>query len=558
MSKDDDAYFTSRSTTNVSPFQTGSWRQIAPLYRERLSPCTDLCPCFGSIPKWLDLSRKGKFAEAWQTMIIENPFPLVCGRVCYRFCEAKCNRGDLDDKVSIGAVERFLGEYAVTHGLTPEIPIGSEGKGVTVAVVGGGPGGLTAAHMLARFGFSVTIYDENAELGGMLRYGIPEYRLPKALLEKELRMMIDGFGIRKKPMRKIDPRFFNTLVHKYDFVVLAVGTHREKTLTSESGTWMKGIGGLALLKRIAGGDLKALPESIRRVCIIGGGNTAIDVSRSLVRLGAEEVTIVYRRSEALMPAHKDEVAAAKKEGVNFVFCAIPVGTTTDERGNTELTCLRAELGDAGDGGRKKPVPIPGSEFVLSTHLLVFAIGEEANLECISGRQLTFTSEEEVTGGNVLMCGDALNGPHSVSEAIASGKKAAENILSRVTGRPPWVRPHGAVTASEINFSYLRTVRKDPRVLGEKELSKEDLRAFVETTSTLTEESARREADRCINCGTCIACDRCLSFCPDFCITRSNDGAYAINFDMCKGCGICAEVCERGVITYGKGGPHVAD
>lgn len=549
MNKSDDPHLVSRSTTTVSPFRTGSWRQITPEYRERISPCTDLCPCFGSIPKWLDLARKGDFAEAWRTMIVENPFPLITGRVCYRFCEAKCNRGAIDDKVSIGAVERFLGEYAVTKGLSPEIPITKEAAGVRVAVLGGGPGGLAAAHMLARKGADVTIYDENAELGGMLRYGIPEYRLPKELLQKELRTMIEGFGVKTELSTEINPLFFKTIALMNDYVVIAVGAHKQKELLAEKGTVQKAYGGLDLLKLIARGKLKELPKEIRNVLVVGGGNTAIDVSRSLIRLGAE-VTIVYRRSEELMPAHKDEIAAAKKEGVNFLFTTMPTNVAS-VGGHTRLTSVKTELREVDGGGRKRPFPIGGSEFTLDCDLLISAIGEEASFAFTSGRELRFASEYEIHSGSILMCGDALNGPHSVSEAIASGKKTAATIIARITGKAPQKRPEGGVTAEEINFSYLRSVRKDPRILGEKELSWEELRTFAEATSTMSEDMARREADRCINCGTCIACDRCLSFCPDFAITRSQDGAYAINYDMCKGCGICAEVCERGVIIYEK-------
>ncbi len=556
MTANDDPHLVSRSTTNVSPFQTGSWRQIAPLHRERLSPCTDLCPCFGSIPKWLDLVRKGRFAEAWQTMIIENPFPLTCGRVCYRFCEAKCNRGDLDDKISIGAVERFLGEYAVRNGLRPEIPIGVEGKGRRIAVVGGGPAGLAAAHMLRRSGATVTVYDGHEELGGLLRYGIPEYRLPKALLRKELTMMIESFGIQRVALAPIDASALSMLSLSHDYVVLATGTHKAKAIMSEKGDPISCMNGLKFLEDVAEKRPTGLPELAQRVIVVGGGNTAIDVSRTLVRLGVPEVMIVYRRGEEMMPAHRDEIVAAKNEGVRFRFWSLPLFTKTAVNGLILLACARTELRET-DGGRKQPASIPGSDFVLPCDALISAIGEEADLTTLSSVGACPASEEESLG-NVFVCGDALNGPHSVSEAIASGKKAAESVMSRIAGRSPKERPHDTVGADEINFSYLRAVRKDPRVLGERKLSATEIRAFAETTSTLTEDMAKREADRCINCGTCIACDRCLSFCPDFCIRRDPEGAYAINYDTCKGCGICAEVCERAVITYGKEGPDVRD
>lgn len=539
----------SRSVPGASPVKTGSWRRVDPSYVERSSPCTALCPCAENIPAWMNLVREKKFEEAWRELTRENPFPLITGRVCYRFCEAECNRKTLDEKVSINAVERFLGEYAVTRGLSHEKPSVQSGA-LRVAIIGGGPAGLSSAHFLARAGHLASVFDEHPELGGMLRFGIPEYRLPKDLLRAELKCAIEDMGVTVRVNTRVSADLFARIMGEHDFVVVSSGAHRSRALRDETGTPFPFMSGLQFLTQVATGTFQRFAPEVRHVCVVGGGNTAIDASRTALRLGARRVTIIYRRTEIEMPAHKDEVASAKEEGVKFLFRALPVSSSWNECVGVTLECV--DVAETQDSGLERPtlVPIPDSRFALECDMVIAAVGEDADTSFLPpGAE--FSGESDIHEGKILSSGDALYGPRSVSEAIASGKKVAEMIISRGQGASGVHTPREVVPLSAIKFHYMNKRRSDHRIRDQKTLTREEFHAFAETTRTISSELAAREADRCINCGTCISCDRCLNFCPDYSITKNEGGEYSINTDMCKGCGLCADVCERGVIVFGK-------
>ena len=501
----------------------------------------------------MDLVAKRQFEAAWRELIKENPFPLICGRVCYRFCEQECNRKVLDDRLSINAVERFLGEYAVMHNLRPKISVDPRLGLVQVAVIGGGPAGLSAAHFLARAGCVVQLFDESEELGGALRYGIPEYRMPKKLLRREIATMVTGLGVQAFLGRRADVNFFECAREEFDYVVVALGAHKEKKLFNDDQHNRTMEGGLRFLSKVSSGALTRLPEHVRRIAVVGGGNTAIDVARSALRLdhlGTAKVTIVYRRTESEMPAHRDEIEVAKREGVEFVFLTSPRSVVVDNLGRKILECAHMALGDADESGRRAVHEVPGSSFTIECDLAISAVGEELDITSVVPSAYHFETEKDMCDGKVACVGDALYGPHSVSEAIASGKKAAQLILDKATGVDRDVSPREVVRPSEIKFHYLDMRRKDPNILRERKLTR---KGFAETTKTISQQMAVVEASRCINCGTCIACDRCLNFCPDYAITKSVDGKYSVDLDYCKGCGLCAEVCERSAILYGKDG-----
>ncbi|HEY9585873.1 MAG TPA: FAD-dependent oxidoreductase [Candidatus Paceibacterota bacterium] len=550
--------FVSYSSTNVPPAKTGTWRRVTPSFQNRVSPCTDFCPCGENIPVWMDLVAKRKFEAAWRELTKENPFPLICGRVCYRFCEKECNRTTFDDRLSINAVERFLGEYAAMHDLHPLISTDPALGKVTVAVIGGGPAGLSAAHFLARAGCSVALFDEGDELGGVLRYGIPQYRMPKDLLRKEIATMVTGLGVRVFPYCHANKEFLAFARREYNYIVVALGAHQERKLFGVDYNDRLTEGGLRFLSKISSGKLSRLPERMKHVCVVGGGNTAIDVSRSALRLGAEKVTVIYRRTENEMPAHRDEVEVAKREGVEFVFLTAPVAVAREESGRIVIGCVRMELGEADESGRRSVSEVDGSAHQIGCDLTISAIGEDSDVDAMFPETYHFETEEDVYDGKVICVGDALYGPRSVSEAVASGKKAAQVIIGKATGTSRDVVPREVVGTKEIKFYYLNKRRKDPRILNEKKLCPAEFRSFAETTRTISQEMAAMEASRCINCGTCVACDRCRNFCPDYAITQGADGKYSIDLDYCKGCGLCAEVCERSAILFGKEGIHVQE
>ncbi|KKU79466.1 MAG: Iron-sulfur-binding protein, glutamate synthase DsrL/GltD [Parcubacteria group bacterium GW2011_GWA2_47_7] len=541
------------SVTGTPPTPTGTWRRRTPVHQERLSPCTDLCPCAGNIPTWMDLIAKGNLDAAWRELTDENPFPLITGRVCYRFCEQECNRKGFDDRVSVGAVERFLGEYAIKHHLHPSAQLNQLMTPVTVAVIGGGPAGLSAAHFLARAGCDVTIFDENEELGGLLRYGIPAYRLPKKLLEQEISSMVIELGGKAQMRARVDRDALLRACEKFDHVVVALGAHKTRALFHVREEENLLNSGLDFLSMVSSGRVDGLKvEHAEHVCVIGGGNTAIDVARSVLRLGQKsgtKVTIMYRRSEEEMPAHKDEIAVAKREGVRFVFLTSPRHIIRREDGKRELRCVRMILGESDESGRRRVEEADGVEFTITCDLAFSAIGESSDVAAIISETALPHSEEDVYLEKVVCAGDALYGPRSVSEAIASGKEAAKAIIRRVTGVHHDVASKDVVREQEIKFHYLAKLRANPNIFLEHQLTQKGFRDFAETTRTMTREMAEKEAARCINCGTCIACNRCFDFCPDVSIIKMADNSYTINTDMCKGCGLCADVCERGVIVF---------
>ncbi|PIR70164.1 MAG: hypothetical protein COU46_02755 [Candidatus Niyogibacteria bacterium CG10_big_fil_rev_8_21_14_0_10_42_19] len=546
----------SLSQTRISPLKTGLWRKIFPFYEEKKSPCAHFCPCSENIPVWMDLVRRKEFARAWEVLTEENPFPLICGRVCYRFCEEKCNRNNLDDGISINAVERFLGEYGVKNGLFAKAKSPGALEGMRVAVIGAGPAGLSAAHFLAKERAEVVIFDSELEPGGMLRCGIPEYRLPKCLLRAEIRNMVLFLGVRLELGVKIDSNKFAEIKKQFDFIIVALGAHKSKLIARlEDGERV--MAGLSFLSSVNSRLTERFPSNIRKICVVGGGNTAIDVSRVALRLGAKTVEVLYRRTKNEMPAHKDEVMAAKKEGVKFSFLVQPLSSRRC-REAIMVHCIKMKLSGPDGSGRPTPVEVEGSNFEIKCDLLLYAVGEETDYSLLGGVGYEFKTEDDIVDGNIIFAGDNLYGPRSVSEAVASGKKAAGTIIKMFSHDVLAEDDRKVVYPDDIKLLYVNLRRKNERILHEQELTREEFEAFKETTATISEDTAIEEADRCINCGTCIGCDRCIKFCPDFCIIKKGELKYEINFDFCKGCGICAEVCERGAIDIGKEGEDVRE
>ncbi len=543
----------SRSEPEGKPIKTGTWRKIAPFFDEKKSPCAYFCPCAENIPVWMDLAGRGNFGKAWEVLTEENPFPMICGRACYRFCEKECNRKESEEGISINSIERFLGDFGIKNNFRAFINENGGIGGLKVAIIGGGPAGLSAAHFLAKEKADVAIFDKNSSLGGMLAIGIPQYRLPKKLLEAEIRNMVLSLGVEIKLGFNVGVREFSGIKERFDFVVVALGAHKSKKINDRINDSARIMPGLEFLRIVNSGAIKKL-SFMKRVCVVGGGNTAIDVSRVLLRLGVEDVSIVYRRTENEMPAHHDEIEAAKKEGVCFSFLTQPVSASYDIREKMSIRCRKMELSESDESGRRKPVEIPGSEFEISCDFLFYAVGEETDKSFLSGINHKFETENDFADGRVICAGDALYGPRSVSEAISSGKKAAFAIIEKAGRGKKEKDGRKIVEAKDIKFHYINRRRKNPAISSEKKLTPEEFFAFEETTETITAEAAVEEAIRCINCGICTNCQRCFNFCPDFSILEEKAGnKLMIDLEYCKGCGICAEVCERGVISSRKEG-----
>lgn len=558
------------STGDMSWNHTGSWRYLKPIYSDRTAPCVSGCPCGNPVERWMEKLAAGDYAAALDLIRMEHPSPAILGRVCFHPCEGVCNRSQVEGALGINALERHIGdmtkdaEPAAPHHL-PQVKVQK------VAVVGSGPAGLGAAYHLRRLGHEVTVYERAPALGGMLRYGIPSYRLPKEVLDSEIDR-IARMGVTFKI--GIAPSVAELFAKGYDRVFLGIGAQRSRRLGVPGDDHPAVQSGLRFLAEVAGGDKPTIPPF---VLVVGGGNTAIDCARVARRLGAD-VRLLYRRTEVEMPAFVEEVDAARAEGIEFEFLVAPE-SVADMDGQAALTCRRMALGEPGEDGRRKPVPISGSEFVVTAGLILTAIGEEAELENLEARSQAgslVTDEAGQAGSPVLYAGgDVTDSPRTVIDALAGGKRAAIAIDCEVRGldlRETLRRIQLPQTSALSMERYLMVVREGlDSVEAHPEVARFELmntlyfdaaaraprpelnaaeraQGFDEVRADLSEETAIAEAMRCMHCGHCTACDNCYAYCPDAVITPMPDGSYMIDYDYCKGCGLCVHECPRAAMT----------
>lgn len=561
---------------------TGSWRFIKPIYEDKIPACQSACPAGNDIEAWIKLLQKGDYERAYWHLKREQPFPAILGRICFSFCQVSCNRSALDECISIRELERFVGDQVPLSTPHPDLPA-DNGKGL--AVVGSGPAGMSAAYYARLLGFHVTIFEALPELGGILRVGIPSYRLPRDVVAEEFQGL-KNMGIELRPGTPIGkPLSVHDLRKEYDYVFLATGVHASMKLGVEGEEESPRVmSGLAMLKRVALGEGIDLGK---RVTVIGGGNTAIDAARTAIRLGCD-VTIIYRRSEAEMPAHPEEVQEALEEGVQLRTLAAPERIKLDDDGRIgRLVCCEMELGPPDESGRRRPVKKEGALFDVETDTILTGIGEAPILGYLKGLIDTEKGVISVSQGlkielvddglgQVFAGGDIIDQPHTVVHAVASGKKAAiamdcdqrgvdfGDVLQETTiGEGPamsfsrymgWepISPvrqnhHAVVDSEKIVYDYFV---KAPQV--KTDIQSPDIRkgSFEAFTRTLSKEKAQQEAARCIHCGRCTECNNCLIFCPDVSVLWKGKGqfGYAIDYDYCKGCAICVTECPRHAVN----------
>jgi homotetrameric NADPH-dependent glutamate synthase len=487
-------------------------------FEDPLAPCAQTCPAEINIPRYIDQIRKGDFAGAVNTIRERNPLLLSCGRVCPHPCEDYCRRGIEDEPVSINQLKRFVADYEMNSGQRLPIKCAPE-SGKQVAVIGAGPAGLSCAYFLRRVGHAVTIFDMMPEAGGMIRYGIPEYRLPKEVLKWEIDGILD-LGIECKNNVKLGEDFtIPSLVEEgYDAIFLGVGAWRDYTLGVEGENLQGCYTGIDFLTHFAlwqqTGETEK-PYVGKNCAVIGGGNTAIDCVRTLVRLGAENVAIVYRRTRKEMPANEVEIVAAEHEGVQFHFLAAPTRVIGDETGTvTGLEYLKMELGEPDASGRRRPVPIEGSETVMEIDMLVTAIGQGPDVsftqkdKSLEGLELTrwqtFEADPEILQcsiPNIFAAGDAYTGASLVVTAIGGGRRAARAIHQYLNEETPSPVPN-SLQKKHIPESLFKTVTgvatKKRTPMPEMEVA-ERIKSFDEADLVISEEDAKYESDRCLNC-----------------------------------------------------------
>ncbi len=542
----------------------GSGTRLTPAFRpqqvRKEPPCQAGCPNCGDIRGWIGtvaqrsrtgLSREDAFAQAWRMITDVNPFPSVLGRVCPHPCEAHCNRGELDEPLAINAMERFLGDWAIENRL-PLPALEPEAGGEWIGVVGAGPSGLSFAYQMARRGYRVTVYEGREQAGGMLRFGVPDYRLPPEILDAEVQRILNlGVELHLNTQVGQDVTLAE-LRERHTSLYLGLGAQlgRGLGLPGEEGpsVWT----GVDYLERANQGRPA---ETGARVLVVGGGNTAVDAARTARRTGAT-VTLMYRRTREEMPAIAEEVEDALEEGIELMLLATPVSVERDDDGRLRgVEACRMELGEPDASGRRRPVAMPGSEFRLAVDTLITAVSQSPALKGFEALDRDGSWLVSGDGGWVadgISAGGDLLGLGIAGNAIVQGRRAAESVHERLRGGGRLAAadaPLPAIGPDRIIFDHKpgSAAVKTPKRDGEQRVRA----GMSEVAGTITESQFLQEVERCYSCGSCMGCEQCAMYCTSSCFTRLEEvgpGMYfSLALDECKECGKCIEVCPCGFL-----------
>jgi len=503
------------------------------VYVDLLPPCNVACPAGENIQAWLAHVEAGRFEDAWRTIVTDNPFPAVHGRVCYHPCEDSCNRAELDSPVSIHSIERFLGDMAIEQAWAFAPPAAATGR--RILIVGAGPSGLCAAYHLARRGHEVEIRDLGSEAGGMLRFGIPAYRLPPDVLAAEIRR-IEELGVTIALNHRVEDVAAEQEEGGFDAVFAAVGAHLAKRVDIPAKDAGPIIDAVQLLRSVAEGER---PRIGRRVAVYGGGNTAMDAARVAKRLGAEEAMIVYRRTRSQMPAHEEEAVDAEREGVRINWLRTITAFDGPE--------LQIEVMELDDDDRPQPT---GRFETLAADAVVLALGQEADTEFLRRVPGVEVARDGVVSVSPSLMtdrpgffagGDMVPGVRSVTVAAGHGKAAARHIDAYLRAESSEMPPkHETATFDKLNVWYFADA---PKQAQPEQPAAERTAGFGEVVGGLDEAAAVYEAKRCLSCGNCFECDGCLGACPEDAVIKLGKGnRYRFDYDRCTGCRACFDQC----------------
>jgi NADPH-dependent glutamate synthase beta subunit-like oxidoreductase/Pyruvate/2-oxoacid:ferredoxin oxidoreductase delta subunit len=544
---------TTWTTGTTEVFKTGTWRAALPKHIQAPSPCHAACPVNGDIAEWIGRARARDFRSAWDILTRHNPFPAVAGRICHHPCEAACNRAGYDGSLAICRLERYVGDRALEEGWTFS-PVEAR-RNARVAVVGGGPSGLSAAFHLRRRGYAVTLFESRPELGGLMRYGIPSYRLARSVLDGEIARIV-ALGVDVRCGESLETaEDFERLRAGFDAVYLAIGARCQKRLPrlDYSRPWV--VDGADYLASANAGVAPALG---RRVVVIGGGSAAIDVARSARRAG-HEVTILALESMSQMPAQRDEVAEALEEGIALVDGAMLTDAIDTGSAGLVLKCVHVNFEAGATLGQFTVTPVAKSEFTLDADAIVPSIGQDPDLApftaalesegaLVKADQRQATSAERVYAG-----GDVASMARFVTEAIGMGKRAAHEIDRVLRSNERGADGGGVDTGTGevdvepvVELAAINTFYYPPqaRAVEQRLPAEQRLAIASEVQIGFDLEHALAETERCFSCGTCIECDNCVHYCPDLAVKREADG-YVVLTDYCKGCGLCVKECPTG-------------